>query len=171
MTRPNPTDYAAPHAGYVDLVDEDDILSAMQEQSSSTQKLLAGLDESRAAYRYGEGKWSVKEVIGHIVDSERIMGYRALCVARGESQSLPGYDENDYVANASFDSWKLGDLAEAYALARRANLVFFHNLPDEAWSRRGTANQYPVSVRGLAYVIVGHERHHLKVLREKYNVG
>lgn len=170
MTRPTPTDYAPPHAAYVDLVDEDDILSAMQEQSSATQKLLASLDEPRAAYRYGENKWSIKEVIGHIADAERIIGYRALAVARGDTQPLPGFDENAYVQHAGFDTWKLGDLAEQYALVRRANIVFFQNLQPEAWDRRGIANQHPVSVRGLAYVIVGHERHHLKVLREKYNV-
>lgn len=170
MMRPTPTDYAPPHAGYVDLVEEDDILSAMREQSSQTQKLLASLDEQRATYRYGEGKWSIKEVIGHMVDAERIIGYRALAVARGDTQPLPGFDENAYVQNASFDAWKLGDLAEEYALVRRSNIVFFQNLQPEAWDRRGTANQHPVSVRGLAYVIVGHERHHLQVLREKYNV-
>ena len=171
MTRPTPTDYAPPHASYVDLVDEDDILSAMEEQSSATQKLLSSLDEARASYRYAEDKWSVKQLIGHIVDAERIIAYRALCVARGDTQSLPGFDENAYVQNASFDEWKLGDLAEQYALVRRSNIVFFKNLQDEAWDRRGTANNYPVSVRGLAYVIVGHERHHLKVLREKYKVS
>jgi uncharacterized damage-inducible protein DinB len=170
MTRPTPTDYAPPYAAYVDLVDEDDILTAMQEQSSATQKLLASLDEPRAAYRYGTDKWSVKEVIGHMVDAERILGYRALAIARGDTQPLPGFDENTYVQHASFDSWKLGDLAEEYALVRRSDIVFFQNLPPEAWDRRGTANEHPVSVRGLAYVIVGHERHHLKVLREKYNV-
>jgi len=168
MNRPAPTDYAPPHASYVDLVAEEDILGAMQQQSSETQKLLASLDETRAAYRYAAEKWSIKEVIGHIVDAERIMGYRALCVARGDSQPLPGFDEGAYVANAGFDAWKLGDLAEEYALVRRSNIVFFKNLAPEAWDRRGTANNFPVSVRGVAYVIVGHERHHLNVLREKY---
>ena len=110
-------------------------------------------------------------MLGHIVDAERIIAYRALAVARGDTQPLPGFDENSYVENASFDSWKLGDLAEEYALVRRSNIVFFQNLPAEAWDRCGTANGHPVSVRGLAYVIVGHERHHLKVLREKYNVS
>lgn len=170
MTRPNETDYAPPYASYVDLVDEEDILEAMEQQSSITQKLLASLDESRSAWRYAEGKWSIKEVIGHVVDSERIMGYRALCIARGETQNLPGYEENDYVANAAFDAWKLGDLAEQYALVRRSNIVFFRNLQPQAWDRRGTANDHVVSVRGLAYVIVGHERHHLRVLKEKYRV-
>jgi hypothetical protein len=171
MTRPTASDYAPLHASYVALVaDEEEILTAMERQSSETQKLLSSLDEARASYRYAPEKWTVKELFGHVADSERILGYRALSVARGEVQPLPGYDENDYVRNASFESWKLGDLAELYALARRANIVFFKNLQPEAWERRGTANGYPVSVRGLAYVIVGHERHHLKVLREKYNV-
>jgi hypothetical protein len=171
MTRPTASDYAPPHASYVALVaDEEEILTAMERQSSETQKLLSSLDEARGSYRYAPEKWSVKEVLGHVADSERILGYRALAVARGEAHPLPGYDENEYVRNASFESWKLGDLAEVYALARRANIVFFKNLQAEAWERRGTANGYPVSVRGLAYVIVGHERHHLKVLREKYNV-
>lgn len=168
MTRPAESDYPRSHASYVALVPEEDILAAMEQQSSETQKLLASLDETRAAYRYAEGKWSIKEVIGHVIDGERIFGYRALAVARGEAQPLPGYDENIYVQNASFESWKIGDLAEWYALSRRANIVFFRNLPPEAWQRRGNANASPVSVNGLAYVIVGHERHHLNVLRERY---
>jgi hypothetical protein len=170
MTRPTESDYAPPHAAYVALVPEDDVLSAMEQQSSVMQKVLASLDEARAAQRYGEGKWSIKEVIGHIADAERIIGYRALAVARGEQQPLPGFDENEYVRNAAFDDWKVGDLAEEYALVRRSNIVFFKNLRPEAWQRRGIANGATVSVLGLAYVIVGHERHHLNVLRERYNV-
>lgn len=170
MTLPNDSDYAPAHAPYVALVPEDDVLEAMQQQSSETQKLLASLDEQRASYRYEADKWSVKEVIGHMADAERIVGYRALAIARGETQPLPGFDEDEYVRNASFDTWKLGDLSEEYALVRRTNIVFFKNLPPEAWDRRGTANGAPVSVRGLAYVIVGHERHHLRVLRERYAV-
>jgi hypothetical protein len=170
MKRPSASEYAPAHAAYVTLVPEEDILSAMEQQSSAMQRVLSSLDEAKAAYRYGDGKWSIKEVIGHIADAERIIGYRALAVARGEEQPLPGFDENSYVANASFDDWKLGDLAEQYALVRRANIVFFKNLRAEAWDRRGTANAAPVSVRGLAYVIVGHERHHLQVLRERYGV-
>jgi uncharacterized damage-inducible protein DinB len=151
-------------------VTEDDVLSAIEQQSSATQKLLSSLDESRAAFRYETGKWSVKEVVGHMVDAERIMGWRALAIARGETQPLPGFEEDDYVRNAKFDDWRLGDLAEAYALGRRANIVFFRNLPEEAWDRRGTANGSPVTVRALAWIIVGHERHHLNVLRERYRL-
>jgi hypothetical protein len=168
--RPEPTDYHPAFASYIALVTEDDVLSAIEQQSSVTQKLLSGLDETRAAFRYETGKWSVKEVVGHMVDAERIMGWRALAIARGETQPLPGFEEDDYVRNANFDSWRLGDLGEAYALGRRANIVFFRNLPEEAWDRRGTANGSPVTVRALAWIIVGHERHHLNTLRERYRL-
>ena len=168
--RPADTDYASFYGGYVSLVPEEDVLAALAQQSSDTQKLLASIDDARAAFRYADSKWSVKEVVGHVVDAERIMGYRALAIARGEAKSLPGFDEQEYVRNAGFDAWRLGDLAEAYALGRRANLVFFNNLPHEAWDRRGSANDTPVTVRALAFIIVGHERHHLKVLKERYLV-
>jgi hypothetical protein len=168
--RPAPTDYHPAYAGYLALVTEDDVLSAIEQQSSVTQKLLSGLDEARASFRYETGKWSVKEVVGHMVDAERIMGWRALAIARGEMQPLPGFEEDDYVRNANFDAWRLGDLAEAYALGRRSNIVFFRNLPEEAWDRRGTANGSPVTVRALAWIIVGHERHHLNTLRERYRL-
>ncbi len=169
--RPAPTDYASFYAGYVSLVPEEEILPAMEHQSAETQRLLASLDDARGSYRYQEGKWSVKEVIGHITDAERVFGYRAMCIARGETKPLPGFDQNEYMRDAHFDDWRIGDLAEAYALTRRANIVLFRNLPQETWQRRGTASDNPVTVCALAYMIVGHERHHLGVLREKYLIG
>jgi len=171
MQRPAENDYASFFAGYVSLVPEEDVLSAIEQQSSETQRLISSLNETRAAHRYAEGKWSVKEVIGHVTDAERVFGYRALCIARGEKNSLPGFDENAYMQNANFDAWRLGDLAESYALVRRANIVLFRNLGEEAWNRRGVANNHEITVRALAFVLAGHERHHLKVLRERYLVG
>jgi len=168
--KPQEDDYASPYAGYVSLVSEDDVLAAMAHQSSETQKLLASIDDAQGAFRYAESKWSVKEVLGHLVDAERIMGYRALAIARGETTSLPGFDEDAYVRSASFDTWRIGDLAESYALVRRTHLVFFSNLPEEAWDRRGVANDHPITTRALAYIIVGHERHHIAVLKERYRV-
>jgi hypothetical protein len=168
--RPEPTDYAPFYANYVSLVPEEDVLSAIETQSSETQKLMAAVDDTHGAYRYAVGKWSVKEVFGHIIDAERVFGYRALCIARGDQNSLPGFDEQEYMKNANFDDWKIGDLAELYALNRRANIVFFRNLREEDWKRRGTANDSPVTVCALAFIIAGHERHHLKVLRERYRV-
>ncbi|MFP5245595.1 MAG: DinB family protein [Thermoanaerobaculia bacterium] len=168
--RPAPADYADFYRGYVDLVPEEDVLAAIEDQSLATQKLIASLDEVTASYRYAEGKWSIKQILGHIADAERVFGYRALAIARGETQPLPGFDENEYVRNAAFDSWKLGDLAEEYALVRRTNLVFFRNLPPEAWERRGTANDSPITVRAIAWIIVGHERHHIQVMHERYRL-
>ena len=171
MPRPAETEYAGDVGRYISLVPEDDVLSVIERQSSETQRLISSLDEQRAMHRYAEGKWSIKEVIGHLTDSERVMGYRALCIARGETQSLPGFDQDEYMQHVNFDSWRVGDLAEAYALARRSNIVTFRNLDDEAWDRRGLANNNPITVRALAFGIAGHERHHLKVLRERYLVG
>ena len=165
------TDYAPAFAGYVSLVPEEDIVSVIEQQSSETQKLIASLDESRAMYRYAEGKWSVKEVIGHITDAERVFGYRALCISRGDKSSLPGFDENEYMRNANFDDWRVGDLAESYALTRRANIVMFRNMREDVWDWRGIANNNEITVRALAYVIAGHERHHLRVLRERYQIS
>ena len=168
--RPTADEIPAPHARYVEKVPEDDILSAMEQQSSETQKLLATLDDARAAYRYAEGKWSIREVFGHIADAERVFVYRALAFARGEQKALPGFDENEYASNAGYDAWKIGDLAEQYALVRRSSILFFRNLAAEAWDRRGTASERTVSVRALAYVIVGHERHHVQILHDRYKV-
>ena len=168
--RPAATDYPRAYARYIELVPDDDILAVIESQSTETQKLLASLDETKAAHRYEDGKWSVKEVLGHMTDAERIFAYRALSIARGEQQPLPGFDENDYVRNASFDAWKLGDLAEHYALVRRSTIVLFRNFPEEAWDRRGIGNGHPITVRAIAWTIAGHERHHAKILRERYRV-
>lgn len=168
--RPEPNEYAEPYADYVALVHEDDIVSAIETQSSEMQKVMASVDDARGAYRYADGKWSVKEVFGHITDAERVFGYRAMCIARGDQSSLPGFDEQEYMRHANFDDWKIGDLAEQYALNRRANIVFFRNLPEVAWKRRGIANDSAVTVLALAFIIAGHERHHLKVLRERYGL-
>ncbi|HJQ40798.1 MAG TPA: DinB family protein [Thermoanaerobaculia bacterium] len=171
MQRPADNDYGSWYANYVSLVPEEDVLSVIEQQSSTTQRLISSLDESQAMHRYAEGKWSVKEVIGHVTDAERVFGYRALCIARGDQNSLPGFDEQEYMKHANFDSWRLGDLAEAYALTRRANIVMFRNMDDASWDRRGLANNSEVTVRALAFILAGHERHHLKVLRERYLVG
>ena len=162
------SEYAPYYAGYVAHVSEDDVLSAMEAQSGETQRLLASLDDTRAEHRYAEGKWSIKEVIGHLTDAERVFGYRAAAIARGDTTPLPGFDEDAYVRNAAFDDWRIGDLAEAYTVGRRSNIVLFRNLPEEAWARRGVANDAEVTVRAVAFIIVGHERHHLKVLRDRY---
>jgi DinB superfamily len=168
MQRPDPSEHAPYFSRYIDLVPEEDVVTALEKQSDETQKLLASLDEERGAYRYGPDKWSIKGVIGHVADGERIFGYRLLAIARGEKNPLPGFEENEYAETAQFDRWSLRDLAESLAASRRANLLIMRNLSDEDWNRRGVANNNATSARAIAFAMLGHERHHLKVLRERY---
>lgn len=168
--RPDASEYAPYFQRYLDLVPEDNIISALETQMGDTGTALRRVDEERATYRYAPGKWTIKQVVGHMGDTERILAFRALSISRGETNSLPGFDEDSYVRGADFDSWPYADLVDSLGIVRRANIMMFRHLAPEAWERRGVANQNPTSVRGLAYTILGHERHHLRVLREKYGV-
>lgn len=167
---PRSDEYASFYASYVARVPEDDIVAAMTKQGEELTALLGSIDETRAAHRYAEGKWSIREMTGHLADAEAVFGYRALAISRGDRASLPGFDEDTYVRSANFDRWKMADLVEALAAYRRANLVLFRNLEELSWGRTGTANGSPVTVRALAWIIVGHARHHLAVLHERYGV-
>jgi uncharacterized damage-inducible protein DinB len=168
MQRPDQSEHAPYFSRYIDLVPEEDVVTALAAQGDETQELLASLDEERAAYRYAPDKWSIKGVIGHVADSERIFAYRLLAVARGDETPLPGFDEKEYAKHANFDQRSLRDLAEELGALRRANFLLMRNLSDDDWNRRGIANDNATSARALAYTMLGHERHHLKVLRERY---
>jgi DinB superfamily len=166
--RPEPSEYAPFHETYVSKVQSNDILATLDEQRRQMLLLLSGRNESDGEIRYAPSKWSVKEVIGHISDGERILSYRALCIARGETTALPGYDENSYVANSPFAKDTVADLIEDFIAVRRATVSLFRNLDQGAWMRRGIANNNAVTVRALAYIIAGHELHHRQILQEKY---
>lgn len=168
IERPAATEYAAYYEKYVSLVPDGDILDTLNGQLESTLELLRGIDEEQSASRYAEGKWSIKELVGHIVDTERIFGYRALRFARGDRTPLPGFEQDGYVSNGNFSGRRLPDLAEEFALVRRANLSLLRHLNGEAWQRQGEASENAVSVRALAYIIAGHEAHHVRILRERY---
>jgi hypothetical protein len=143
----------------------------MEKQSGEMQKMLARVDQSRADYRYAPGKWSIKEVVGHIEDCERVFAYRALAIARGQKTSLPGFDENVWMENSPFASTSLVYRAESLLALRRTTIAMFRDLDDEGWARKGTANEKPASVYGIAYVIVGHARHHFAILRDRYAIA
>ena len=166
--RPQTTEHPPYFSRYIDLVPEDDIAGTLEAQGRETGALLAKVSEEKAAFRYAPGKWSIKQVVGHVTDGERVFAYRLMCIARGESKSLPGFEENDYVRNANFDEIPFVDLVEGLAATRRATLALVRGLSAEAWRRIGTANENKTSARAVAYMIVGHERHHLRVLRERY---
>jgi uncharacterized damage-inducible protein DinB len=130
--------------------------------------MLLNMSDDNAEKGYAPGKWSVKELVGHMQDTERIMAYRCLCISRGEGQPLPGFDENEYVANANFNEQTLVDLLVQYKLLRQSNLTFFQNMTEAMLMRSGLANGNPVTARALVAIIAGHELHHLGILEEKY---
>lgn len=156
---------------YVSKVPGDDVLSALEDSFGDTFELLRSIDEERSLFRYAEGKWSIRELLGHITDSERIFAYRALRIARGDETPLPGFEQDDYIATAEFESRSWNDLTAEFALVRQSNLQMLRGFPEAAWQRFGTASDHPVTVRALVYIIAGHELHHVGILRERYLAG
>ena len=168
MQRPDQSEYAPYYQQYIKDVPQIDILEYLKQQLDETVKLFSGVSEEKASFRYAPDKWSVKEVLGHILDSERIFAYRALCISRDEKNSLPGFDQNIYTANANFDKLKLTDIVEEFVALRKSNLKMFGNFSEEMWTRKGTANKNEVTVRAVAYILAGHALHHINVVREQY---
>lgn len=169
--RPEPDEIPSHYAGYIKRVPEPDPVVVCASQIEETAALLRSVSETDAMYRYAPGKWSVKEVVGHLADTERIMSYRALRIARGDTTPLPSFDENAYVPVAKFDGRSLADLVGELRTVRAATLALLRTFDAEAWQRRGTASGKPVSVRALGYMIPGHERHHVEILKTRYGVG
>jgi hypothetical protein len=170
-TAPQDGEFDPYYAQYINRVPAGaDIVALLAEQRESTAAMLAGVPEERGSFRYQPTKWSIKEVIGHLSDSERIFAYRALRIARGDETPLAGFDENAYVPMARFDDLDLDSLIEEWVAVRKASVAMFGGLPPEAWARKGTANGVAISVRALAYIIAGHERHHLDTLRTRYGI-
>jgi DinB family protein len=168
ITRPEAGEHSAYYSRYVDRVPDGDIVSLLQEQVKDTVALLGGVSADRADFAYAPGKWTIKEVVGHIIDTERVMSYRALRFARNDSTDLASFDENSYVPNAKFGTRTLEDLVEELQAVRASTIHFAKHLDAEAVMRRGNASGQPVSVRALIYIIAGHERHHAALLRERY---
>ena len=171
MSRPLENEYASAFQGYVSHVSEDDIMPAMRSQIDALDVLLDRVAPELETYRYAEGKWSIREIVGHLIDGERVFGYRALCIARGETQNMPGFDQDEYMLSAPFDRIELEDLLSEFRLVRLSNIAMMRTFDETAWGRMGTANGNPISVRALAYIMVGHTRHHMDVLRERYRVS
>jgi uncharacterized damage-inducible protein DinB len=166
--RPQPGEYAPYYDRYISLVQETDVIGVLEQQVAVTVAALAVLPESAGDFRYAPGKWSVKEVLGHINDTERIFAYRALRIARNDQTPLAGFEQDDYVRWGSFVARRLDDLVEEFAAIRETTLALLRGLDEAAWSRRGIASQNEVTVRALAYMIAGHELHHRRILQEKY---
>jgi hypothetical protein len=168
MHRPEKSEYNEYYDRYVSLVDETDIVSALEKQLSEIDEILGAVSEEKSLFAYDEGKWTIKEVLGHLIDGERIFGYRALRISRGDRTPIEGFEQDGYVENAPFNDYRFSDLLEEFRLVRRSSILFFKHLKEGDWTRTGTASDSPVSVRALAYIMAGHVRHHANILREKY---
>ena len=169
-TRPASTEHSAYFERYISQVPDGDVLAFLESQGRDTVQLLRGVDEKRSEYRYAPGKWTVRGVVGHITDSERVFAYRALSFARGDLTELPSFDENAWALGSNADQRSLRDLAAEFAAVRGATTAMFRGFSDADMTRSGVANKNAVSVRALAWIIAGHERHHVKMLRERYGL-
>ena len=166
--RPRPDEYNPYYHTYIALVPEGNLVSALSEQHGVTQQALRGLTDAQALFRPAPGEWSIKQVLGHLIDTERIFAYRLLRFARGDGAPLRGYDGDPYVDRARFDAQPLADLLEEFAAVRAGNVLMLAGLDEPAWQRSGVANENPVTARALGWIMAGHELHHLLSLREKY---
>jgi uncharacterized protein (TIGR03083 family) len=171
IPRPAGDAYAPYFQRYIDAVADARIGAQLAAQREHLTRLLAPLDEVRAAHRYAPGKWSVREVVGHVSDTERIFAYRLLRIARGDATPLPGFDENDYVAHGAFDDRPMAELVDEFRAVRTATMALVTGLPAAAWGRRGTASERAVSTAALAWMLVGHVAHHVRLLHERYGIA
>jgi hypothetical protein len=169
--RPDATEYAPFYANYIAGVPDGDVVTLLRDEGRELTATLAAIPESRGGFRYADGKWSVREVIGHLIDAERIFAYRALRLARADATPLPAFDENAYVPTSGSDARTIADLVDELRAVRESTIRLFTSFPEEAWTRRGIVSGKEVSVRALAYITAGHPRHHLKILRERYKIG
>ncbi len=172
MHKPAPHEYPQGmyFSRYIEAVDDQNLVELLTRQRQAVLGLFRSLSEAQQNFRYEPSKWSPKEMLGHLTDTERIFSYRMLAIARGEQQSLPGFDENAYAETAAFDRQPLTGLLRQYELTRLGMMELIASFDEATWERRGTSNNTPVSVRLLAWLIAGHERHHLNVLRERYQL-
>jgi|ERR1043166_979642 hypothetical protein len=168
MNRPESTEFAPYFNNYVALVDGNGAIAALNSQSSELRSMLAEMPEEKGTFAYADGKWTIKELLSHLIDGERIFSYRVLRISRGDETPLEGFEQDGYIENSNANNRSFADLLDEFDLQRRSNLLMVNNISDEGSKRIGTSNGNPVSVRALVYVMAGHTRHHLNVLRERY---
>lgn len=167
MKRPQADEYPGFYKKYIDTV-SDNVIAELEHQANSFLSFLKGITSDKATYAYAEGKWTIKELVGHVIDTERIMAYRLLTIGRNDKTALPGFEENDYVKNAHFADRTLESLAEEFAALRKVNMYLVKSFNEEEVNRRGTANGSPISVLALIYILAGHLNHHRKIIEERY---
>jgi uncharacterized damage-inducible protein DinB len=167
MNKPQPDEYAGFNGNYIDMVEDGAAFETLERSKDNSYNFFSTLSDDQANHAYAEGKWSIKEVLGHMIDAERTFAYRILCFSRGQKE-LPGFDENEYVQKATFRDRDIKDLAEEFRLVRESNLYLFKSLSPQQLTATGIANGNKISVRALLYITAGHELHHHKVIKENY---
>jgi uncharacterized damage-inducible protein DinB len=168
MKRPEATEYAEYYGNYISKVPGTDVLGILESQRAQMLQLFAGRTERDGSFRYAPGKWTVKETLGHITDTERIFAYRALRIGRGDQTRLPGFEQDDFVRNGGFAARTLADLAEEFGAVRNASISLFRSFDEGTWSKRGVASEKEVTVRALGFITAGHQIHHRMILEERY---
>jgi uncharacterized damage-inducible protein DinB len=172
IPRPTSAEFAPYYSRYIERIPERaDPLQLLSAQFDAVPAVFLAVPRDREEFRYAPEKWSIRQVVGHLCDAERIFAYRILRIARADATPLPGFEENDYVRNGGFDARSLADLTSDWTTARRSTIALARGLAPEVWERRGTASGHPVSARAILYIIVGHVQHHLGILKERYGVA
>ena len=168
LTRPLPGEYAEGYATYIAEAGDGDVLALLQAQEEEVAALYRGLSEAQGTFRYAPGKWSLKDLLLHLSDAERIFTYRCLRIGRGDTTPMPGFDEDAYAAAAQADGRTMADLLADFRAVRAASLTLFRSLPEAAWMNKGTTNNRAITARCIPYIALGHAAHHLTVIRERY---
>lgn len=168
MSRPQPNEYAPYYEQYVSLVPEDRIVPVLAAQPAELDAMFANVPEERGTYAYADGKWTIKELLGHLIDGERMFAYRVLRISRGDKTPIEGFEQDGYIENAHANERSFADLLREFRLVREANVMLFDHLKPEAWAWTGTANELEISVRALVWIMAGHIRHHVAILKERY---
>lgn len=168
ITKPTDAEYPDFYSGYIALVPDGDVIKFLKKQKRMFIGLIDSIPEEQLLYRYEEGKWTIKQIVGHVIDTERVMAYRALVFSRGERQPIPGFNENEYVERASFNQKNIQDLIKEFAKLRESNLALIQNLNVDMMERKGNANDFFFSVRAIVYIIAGHVEHHINVIKSRY---
>ena len=169
MNRPEATEFAPYYNKYISLIDED-VLSVLRQQPSNLNAMFSGLPEDKGTFAYADGKWTIKEVLSHLIDGERMFAYRVLRISRGDETPIEGFEQDGYIENSNANNRSFAELLEEFDLQRRSNLLLLQNLDDQGSRRMGTASENPISVRALTYIMAGHVQHHKAILEERYLV-
>ena len=170
MNRPEKNEYDPYYENYISLVGDGNIVDTLARQAAEVEQLFSAVPDEKGAYAYAEGKWSIKELLGHVIDGERMFMYRVLRISRADETPIEGFEQDGYIENGRFNSRPFAEMLDEFAALRRANVIAYRNFSDEDWSRTGTANEKQITPRALVYIMAGHVTHHLNILKERYLV-